>query len=66
MDFLLQVIELTGLPKDAVESEMTALLKEHGLTRDQLTIEILREILASYLQDTLIKAKSEVEFSTET
>lgn len=55
---LIQILcEATGLPNAAIESEIDQLLASHDKTRDQLTLEDLRVILAEYLQDVLVSAK---------
>ncbi len=52
------LIQSTGLPMDAVEREITRLLAARNLRPESLTIENVREILAFYLQDVLLEAKT--------
>lgn len=51
------LIEATGLPPESLELELTELLSARGVSLEQLTLEDVREVLASYLQDTLVEAK---------
>jgi hypothetical protein len=53
------LIEATGLPKDSIQKELTALLARRGVSPDDATLDDLREVLAHYLQDALIEAKQE-------
>lgn len=59
MDFLKQIIKLTGLPEKALERELDKIIQSLGFDPDNLSSENIREILATYMQDTLIKAKEE-------
>lgn len=58
LGLLRALIEATGLPSEAVEREMQRLLDSKGLSPEQITLEDIRELLASYLQDVLIEAKA--------
>ena len=51
------LIEATGLPKDSVQKELTALLAKRGVHPDDATLDDLREVLANYLQEALVEAK---------
>lgn len=55
-----QLAGATGLPKVWVEDELRRLLDKRGLRPAILNIEILRDVLAEFLQDTLLNAKSEL------
>lgn len=52
--------ELTGLPGESVNRELAKLVEAHGATPETLTMDDVREILASYLQDILLDAKREL------
>ncbi len=52
------LIESTGLPTESVEREINGLVAKHGLTNTEVTLEDVRNILTSYLQDTLVEAKT--------
>ena len=53
-----QLADATGLPKAWVEDELRGLLQKRGLNPAQFTMEHLREVLAEFLQETLLQAKS--------
>jgi len=52
------LIESTGLPTEAVESEINRLVAEHGLIATEVTLDDVRNMLTAYLQDTLVEAKN--------
>jgi hypothetical protein len=52
------VIEGTGLPDQVIRDEFTELLKKHGKTEADLTMDDLRDILAEYLQDVFVEMKN--------
>jgi hypothetical protein len=52
------LIQSTGLPMEAMEREVQRLISERNLKPESLTLEDVREILASYLQDVLTDAKT--------
>lgn len=51
------VIESTGLPSETMAQELDRLIAKAGLQKDSLTLEDMRNILADYLQDTLLSLK---------
>ncbi|MBI2811892.1 MAG: hypothetical protein HYX67_13840 [Candidatus Melainabacteria bacterium] len=51
------LIESTGLPPEAVERELGKILTKAKIQPEELTLEKVREILSTYLQDVLIEAK---------
>lgn len=53
------LVEQTDLPADPVERELSRLIDKAGLTKETITLEDIREILAEYLQETLLEAKDE-------
>lgn len=61
MDFLSQIISLTGLPKNLVEKELFNIMESKGLSAANLTDADIREILATYMQETLLNLKKEIE-----
>ena len=61
-DMLKTLIQSTGLPEHLIRAEIEMLLQKAGLSKDQVTLEDLREILARYLQDVLLEVKSESSF----
>jgi hypothetical protein len=52
------LIESTGLPPESIEIELRRLIEKHGFSAETLTMEQVREMLACYLQDVLLEAKS--------
>ena len=52
------LIQASGLPPESLSRELERLLARRGLRESDLTLEDVREILASYLQDTLIEAQA--------
>lgn len=51
------LIEATGLPVDAVERELKKILTQRNLTVENITLDDVRDVLATYLQDVLLAAK---------
>lgn len=51
------LIEATGLPTEAVERELTKILTDRGLTPENISLDQVREVLGTYLQDVLCAAK---------
>ncbi|MCM2282158.1 MAG: hypothetical protein NDI61_09965 [Bdellovibrionaceae bacterium] len=56
---LMELIAATGLPQELVTSELNALIKKAGLDPARLSLEDIRLILAEYVQDVLLAAKTE-------
>lgn len=50
---------LTGLPEDFVKSEFSNLLYKKNINVNTLTVDDIRNVLADFLQDTLLKIKSQ-------
>ncbi len=55
------LVDATGLPAEAVEREIAKILAKRNLSAETLTIEDVREVLSSYLQDVLVEAKSSID-----
>ena len=53
-----RVAELTELPNDPVVEELNRLIEKAGLQKETLTLDDMRNILADYLQDTLLDLKN--------
>jgi len=49
-----QVIKLTGLPANAVKKELKILLDKKNIDVNNLTLEQLRAVVASYLREIMI------------
>jgi hypothetical protein len=52
------LIAATGLPEESITRELNRLFAARGLDPDQITLDDVREVLATYLQDTLVEAKT--------
>lgn len=55
-----QLALASGLPASWVEDELRRLLAAKGLSTERLTLESLREVMAEFLQDTLLTAKADL------
>jgi hypothetical protein len=60
LELLRFLVEATGLPKESVDMELKKLLQRYGIDPEHVTIDDVREIMAGYLQDTLVEAKDSV------
>lgn len=49
------VVEATGLPEDNCQNEFADLLKKYGKDPEALTLEELREVIAEFLQDSILE-----------
>ncbi len=54
------VTEATGLPQDMISAELNRILEKAGVQKSSLTLEVLRKILAEYVQDVLLAAKEDL------
>ncbi len=52
-DLLNQVIQLTGIPADSIRRELKVILDKKNLALEQLTLEQLRAVTASYLREII-------------
>ena len=57
MELLEELSKATGLPDELIGEELSRLISGAGKTTDAITLDELRELLASYLQDILVDAK---------
>jgi hypothetical protein len=57
IELLTELSEATGLPDELIGEELSRLVATTGKTTDEITLDELRELLGSYLQDVLINAK---------
>lgn len=56
-DLLRLVIQLSGLPEDIITADLVLTAERYGIILDHITTDELRELIALYVQDTLILAK---------
>lgn len=54
------VLTATGLESQSLENELKRIIHDSNASEETLTLEQLREVLASYLQDVLVEAKKEM------
>lgn len=52
-----ELSQATGLPDDLIGEELSRIISSAGKSTSDVTLDELREMLASYLQDVLIEAK---------
>ena len=57
-DILKTLIEHTYLPEHLINSELESLLKRSGISKEQVTLDHIRKILAKELQDVLLAVKN--------
>lgn len=60
-ELLKSLITLTGLPEQSVHRELETLIEKAGYDKSQITLDEMREVLAEYLQDTLLNLKDTYE-----
>lgn len=61
MELLNELSDATGLPETMIDEELSRLLASAGKTTDEATLDDLRELLATYLQDVLLDARDSFE-----
>jgi hypothetical protein len=54
-----QVVTLTGLPQEALTKEFEDVIKKEGFNPEALTLEELRLVLSSYLNEIFLEITSE-------
>lgn len=52
-----ELSKATGLPDDLIGEELSRIISGAGRSTADVTLDELREMLASYLQDILVEAK---------
>ena len=57
MEIVEQIVKATGLPENLVTKEFEQMIVKAGLDAEELNLEQVRELLVSYLQETLVVAK---------
>lgn len=56
-----QITGATGLPSEVISKELVSLVAKAGKDADSVTLDELRVILAEYVQDILVTAKTAFE-----
>ena len=49
------VVSATGLPEEACRNDFAEVLQKYGKNPDNLTLDELREVIAEFLQDSLLE-----------
>ena len=57
-DIFKTLIEHTDLPEHLISSELERLLKKSGVSKENVTLDHIRELLASELQDVILEVKT--------
>ncbi|MBK7889720.1 MAG: hypothetical protein IPJ84_02385 [Bdellovibrionales bacterium] len=60
-ELISELAEASGLPTDLIGQELSHLVRQAGKDTTEVTLDDLRELLANYLQEVLIEAKSSLE-----
>ncbi len=60
-ELISELAEASGLPSDLVGQELSFLIRQAGKDTTEVTLDELRELLANYLQEVLVEAKSSLE-----
>lgn len=60
-ELLNELTNATGLPDDLIGNELTRLVLTAGKSTDDVSLDDLRDMLATYLQDVLLEARSGFE-----
>lgn len=48
-----QVIQLTGIPSQTIRRELQAIIHRHNISPEELTLDQLRTVAASYLREIM-------------
>ncbi len=57
-DVFKTLVEHTDLPEHLVSSELERLLKKANLSKEDVTLDHIRDLLISELQDVILEAKT--------
>lgn len=57
-ELLNKICEATDLPPGLIKNELYELISQKGFEAQKINLEELRTLLAEYLQDVILKAKS--------
>lgn len=59
LELLRVLVEATGLPEASVTKELTEVCSRLKINPELMTMDQLREVMATYLQEVLVKAKDQ-------
>lgn len=57
-EMVMQLLNATGLPLDIAEKMFMSLMRKHGKSATTITLDELRDILADFMQEALLEAKT--------
>ena len=60
LELLERISQSTDLPEHLVLNELKSLLQAANITESQVTLDQLREVLTTYMQDVLVELKDEL------
>ena len=60
-DLITQIAIATGLPQELVKGELARLIEAAGLRSDKASLEDVRAVLAEFVQDVLVDAKTQLD-----
>lgn len=60
LELLRFLVEASGLPRESIDMELKKLLQRFGISPEHVTIDDVRDIMSTYLQDALTEAKDSV------
>lgn len=60
-DLFKSIATATGLPDDLITRELSKVLSQKGIARDEVTLDELRIALADYLREVILTAKDKFE-----
>jgi hypothetical protein len=56
-----KVTDATGLPSELVSNELSQVLSGKGISKDDMTLDDLRLVMADYLREVILHAKDKFE-----
>jgi hypothetical protein len=59
-DLIEAITQTSDIPSDLISKELKTLLSQNNLSENHLTVDQLRELMAEYLQDVFVRAKSQL------
>ncbi|NQY99121.1 MAG: hypothetical protein HRT45_00455 [Bdellovibrionales bacterium] len=59
-DLIKAVTQSADIPSELITAELKGLLEQNSIAESHLTLDQLREVLAEYLQDVFVAAKSDL------
>ncbi len=60
-DLFREIVEGVDLPKNLIEQELRTLITGAGILPEHLSLEVLRKLMATYLQEVFLDAKADAK-----